>query len=189
MGRAGIADRCGVCCQPRPTDALSVALGRAVLGFDRGKLGCRPSAGSPIGAAPSARLAAPGGMVGGTLRRPRHRVRAAFPAAAGNGVVGQSARRLYVRAGAGAVPDGRGGIRAGNPRFGSTPLGWFQSAGRRRSTGHAKRHGRLFRAVPPDRDAGAASLVRRVAEPRFSDVSAARNMASGASSPSALRPV
>ena len=57
-------------------DPLSVALGRAVLDLDRGGLGCGTGARSLAGAAPSARLAAPGGVVGGTLRRPRHRVRA-----------------------------------------------------------------------------------------------------------------
>ena len=79
--------------------------------------------------------------------------------------------------------DGRGDARAGNPRPGSAPLGRFQSPGGRRRTGHAERRRRLFRTVPADRDAGAASLFRRVAEPRFSDVATARNMASGARRP------
>jgi len=71
--------------------------GRAVLDADRGKLGCGAGARPPAGAAPSARLAHLGALVGRSVRRTRHRVWAAFPAVAGDGVVGQSARQLHRR--------------------------------------------------------------------------------------------
>src|SRR6266849_6222186 len=179
MERAGTADRRRLRRQPGAPDPLSAALRRAFLDRDRGDDGRGTGAGSPPGAASPARAPASGLVVGRAVRCTRQRGCTALPPAPSHGVMGQSAWQLHVRAGPSAVPRSRGGAGTGTTRPRGTALGLVRLARSRRGACHAERYRRLFRAAPADRDAGAAGLLRRVAEPEFPGISAAGDLAPG----------
>ena len=117
-----------------------------------------------------------GGAGKGALREPR----AGGLARRADGLVGQSARRLRVRARPRGAVGGRGGAaRPGlaHPAPGGVGLDLVRRAGGRCGVSHPLWRRRAVAAVPPHRDELCDGAAGRMAQPRFPVLRAARTVA------------